>query len=168
MARIEPSPENARFSVSVTLHNLFQDSERARTYSTAQRTRDVPSVTHTTPFILEPCVAHCASTSSTLPTPMSSLVNLFSTFSGRQLLHDECLVRLLLHTETTFFSLVHNFVTALSAMFGLPQCWIWCSIKVCNRISPVTWPTPCSLSITRWTVTAAARLPASTMVVPNT
>ena len=38
-------------SVSAMLHNLFSDSERERKCCTAHRTREVPSVIRTTPFI---------------------------------------------------------------------------------------------------------------------
>ena len=41
-------------SVSAMLHNLFSDSERERRRRTAHRTREVPSVIQTTPFIRSP------------------------------------------------------------------------------------------------------------------
>ena len=41
-------------SVSAMLHNLFSDSERERRSCTAHRTREVPSVIQTTPFMRTP------------------------------------------------------------------------------------------------------------------
>ena len=141
VASVEPGLESGMISVSVTLHKISQDSERDVKCCTAQRTRKVPSVIHTTVVVPTPsedvsrpwsntraghkhtprvilgalCACQSASTSTILPT--RSLVlpgsSLLNLSSKQQLLFEVCLARLFPHTETTFCSVILDFSTAI-------------------------------------------------------